>query len=489
METTAKKPVGGFVFVSATGLLAAWWAYKRRFIQFRDFRAWLACHELLAQRCGLQKGQVPHFKVEELGALVGGVGGEHLRASLRRLERAGLLAWSQTTLRFATSVSDVRVGDTEDLDETVQRVTNHRRRVPVPRRLLKLMTRESRPVFVATALGHLLRCMYSRNQMCRGDGRCKASWVANVFEVDERNVKAARKELLEQEWLFRRPDWQRAMNRWGPALCFNFSGGEKGPRGTPPRSPVPTTGTPPPRRTGNSSFGRSENQKPGCTGASGVRMRTNEKPTWTHIIHPDLQDPLRLHLLYEAAALAGFVRPSESGQLFVFAAAIHARRVAKQNACGLFASVVKRRLDVVSQGDEDAARRCLQGWKFGGNSKLLPYMHAGYSPATLSTNGEGPRPSRSEERQGSGGLVVRAAVRGAGDSHQPHRDARRTVGTGEVHRPQLWSRRLPEVDRRRQSAGQADGRDAEAHVSAPERTLRTGPSRPAVPRAPTSVEC
>src|SRR4051812_45284850 len=33
------------------------------------FWARLACHELLAQRCGLQKGQVAHFKVEDLRRL------------------------------------------------------------------------------------------------------------------------------------------------------------------------------------------------------------------------------------------------------------------------------------------------------------------------------------------------------------------------------------------------------------------------------------
>ena len=75
---------GGFVFVSATGLLAAWWAYKRRFIQFRDFRAWLACHELLAERCDLEEGQFPHFEVKELGRFVGGVGGERLRGHATR---------------------------------------------------------------------------------------------------------------------------------------------------------------------------------------------------------------------------------------------------------------------------------------------------------------------------------------------------------------------------------------------------------------------
>src|ERR1041385_1776058 len=50
METSATKPEGGFVYVSVPGLLAAWWAYKRRSLQYRDFRLWLAAHELLAER-------------------------------------------------------------------------------------------------------------------------------------------------------------------------------------------------------------------------------------------------------------------------------------------------------------------------------------------------------------------------------------------------------------------------------------------------------
>lgn len=374
MDTTAKKPVGGYVLVPATGLLSAWWAYKRRFIQFRDFRAWLACHELLAQRCGLQKGQTPHFKVEELRALVGGVGGEHLRASLRRLERTGLVTWSQTTLRFATSVSDVRVGDTEDLDETVQRVTNHRRRVPFPRRLLRLLARESRPVFVATALGHLLRCMYSRNGMCRGDGRCKASWVANVFEVDERNVKAARKQLLEQEWLFRRPDWQRAMNRWGPAVCFNFRRADGQPRETPPRPTLSTTGTPPPRRTGNSSFGRSENQKPGSPVPSGVRKRTGRGPRLSRVLLTDLKDPSRLLVLHEQAQRAGLVGNSESDRLKFFAAAEHAVSYGRKNPPGLFAAVVRRGLwNYLTLPDEDRARRVMASvWREPPHTTSVP---------------------------------------------------------------------------------------------------------------------
>lgn len=204
METEAVKPVGGFVFVSAMGLLAAWWAYKRRFIQFRDFRAWLACHELLAERCRLEEGQIPHFEVKELGRFVGGVGGEHLRASVRRLERAGLLAWSQTSVQTANSVSDVRVASGR-----------------------------------CRAMGHLLRCLYHRGTFMNAKGLCKASWIAEVFEVSERNVKAARSELVGTDngsgFLVVGTAPQRVLNRYGLPVTVNLTWSKR-KRSTPPQA-------------------------------------------------------------------------------------------------------------------------------------------------------------------------------------------------------------------------------------------------------------
>lgn len=357
METTATKPVGGFVFVSATGLLAAWWAYKRRFIQFRDFRAWLACHELLAQRCGLQQGRTPHFTVRELEALVGGVGGEHIRASIRRLERVGLLHWSTERLRPASTVTEIRSGDPDDLAAFVQCVQNHRRKVPVPRKLLKLLARESRPVFVATALGHLLRCMYYRQSMCRGNGLCKASWIAGVFEVDGRNVKAARQELVERRIVFRQPTQPRR-SRAGLAMCFNFEWGKRASREIPPQAALPTSEIPPLRRTGN-SFGRSTNQKPGSGASAGVRKRT--APNMAHVLHADLAMPDRLLVLLADAHRRGLVGSSDAERLQFCCAAAHALRLGTSNPCGMFATVVRRGLwHYASHADEDVGRRTLQ---------------------------------------------------------------------------------------------------------------------------------
>jgi hypothetical protein len=351
-------PDGGFVFVSATGLLAAWWAYKRQLIQFRDFRVWLASHELVAQRCDLEEGRVPRFQVEELGALVGGVGGEHFRASVRRLSSLGLLRWSEHRIEWASALTSVQTSETEDLQGFVEAVTNHRRKVPVPRRLLRLLASSSRPVLVATALGHLLRCMYYRNRTCSPSGLCKASWIATVLEVDERNVKSARQELEVLGVLVREPASQYRLNRWGVPMRFNLEWlAPSAKRQSPPRTAQSTTETPPPRETGNSSFGRSENQKP-ARPRSGVRKRTGRGPRLRHVTELDLVDPRRTLELHRQAMLAGLVGSSEADRLKVLALAAHARKHAKRNAPGLFvAGLRQQRWHYLSLRDEDYGRR------------------------------------------------------------------------------------------------------------------------------------
>src|SRR5438309_11090690 len=91
---SARKPHGGFVLLTVEILCLLWWVYRQRYIQLRDLRVWLACQEMVARRCQLPPDKVPHYTLTELHTLVGGVGGQHLRTSLHRLEALGLLAWS-----------------------------------------------------------------------------------------------------------------------------------------------------------------------------------------------------------------------------------------------------------------------------------------------------------------------------------------------------------------------------------------------------------
>src|SRR5262249_28869838 len=136
------KPEGGFCLLSAGQILRSWEAYRDGHIEFRDLRVWLAAHELVARRCRLAKGRIARFTLEALTRLIGGVGGEHLRSSLRTLEASRLISWSTSAVTFPK----LGGGDRKD-----------RRLIPVPRRTLRFLAGCKRPVVAATILGHLIR--------------------------------------------------------------------------------------------------------------------------------------------------------------------------------------------------------------------------------------------------------------------------------------------------------------------------------------------
>jgi hypothetical protein len=357
MEKDPGVVAGGFVFVSVTGLLACWWAYKEALLEFRDVRVWLACHELCARRACMEKGRVPRFTVDEVSRLVGGVGGEHVQASLRRLTTASLLRWSEPSIGLSPTLDSLP----PEAQAFIESVQNHRRKIPFPRRLLRFLAASRKPVLLATALGHVLRCLYYRRGQCSPSGLCKASWIAMVFGVDERNVKAARHNLESLGVLIREPTTQLRMNRYGLTVRLNLAWSPpSASRETPPRAALSTTESPRPRETGTSSFGRSENQKLRAPNRTGVRKRTGRGPSLSRVAHEDLTDKSRLCRLLEQAQARGWVGRSEAERLKFFAAAEHACRFARTTVEGLFVSVVKRGLwHHLTLSDEDDARRAM----------------------------------------------------------------------------------------------------------------------------------
>ena len=76
---------------------------------------------------------------------------------------------------------------------------------------------------IATMLGHLLRCLYYREQRCHSGGWCKASWIAEVFGIHLRTVKAARKHLVEIGWLRTFHASHRVGNHWGTYTLISLS--------------------------------------------------------------------------------------------------------------------------------------------------------------------------------------------------------------------------------------------------------------------------
>jgi hypothetical protein len=406
LKLQAKKPRGGFIFLTVQQLCLLWWAYRARLIQLRDFRVWFAAQEMTARRCQLDAGQVPAYTPGELHRLVGGVGGEHLRASLRRLETIGLLTWSSTSLTFATSPTDLRgIHELADFHTIYHAIPNHHRRVPVPRQTIRLIAGGCRATVIATMLGHLLRCLYYRDHRCISGGWCTASWIADVFRVDLRNVKAARKHLVAIGWIEILDTPSALCNRWGHYTRIRLSwtraaleqGAQDAARTPASASPPPpafsTTESPPPSKEYRKPLQELEHQKPaphadtapalpprphtapGFGGPSaGVKKQAKDHtkqttivpPTLRHIVPDDLQDTDRLLALFEQAQMHRLIGNSESERLTFLGLAEHARVVGSHNPCGLFAALLRHQCwHFVTDSDEDAAHQRLKAYLYG----------------------------------------------------------------------------------------------------------------------------
>jgi len=335
----SRKPYGGFCFIHENSIHAAWSALQSGEIAMRDLRVWLACHELKARRCTLEQGRTPNYTTDELHGLVGGVGGQHIRTSLRSLERAGLL-------RF-------REGELHTVPHEV--VDDPGRPVPVPRPVLRMLSKSTGRAYVATVLGHLLRCLYYKRGVCRSGGWCKASWIADTFGVAVRAVKEARARLVELG-LFRilNAD-QLRLNRFGRPLvvCLDWLSRSA------PRSAQSTTKSAPPEKHKKLSYRRVDHQKPArAADPPGARTRA-KAPNLNDVTEADLKDPWRLAALFKQARLRRWVRRTEAEILAVFSAAAHACRVGARPGALFRWMLSQNSYSAVSCVDEDRARELL----------------------------------------------------------------------------------------------------------------------------------
>lgn len=335
----AAKPAGGFRFLYEHAVHRAWQALRDGRIELRDFRVWLACHELKARRCAIGASRVPSYTLDELQYLVGGVGGEHLRCSLRALERESILSFDGRMIDLTPGLGRGQRG----------------RLIPVPRPLLRHLCRATGRAYLATALGHLLRCMFYRKGQCRSGGWCKSSWVAHTFGVALRAVKDARQKLVHLGVLVLAVADQIRLNRFGKPVLVSLEWGSR----SAPRNEQSTTVSAPPREHKKLSYRRSEHQKPARTAdPAGARTRA-EKPDLNNVTVVDLKDPWRLAALFKQARLRGWVRKTEADILAAFSAAVHACRVGARPGALFRWMLLKDAYSAVSCVDEDRARQLL----------------------------------------------------------------------------------------------------------------------------------
>ncbi|HUO08331.1 MAG TPA: hypothetical protein VM008_08540 [Phycisphaerae bacterium] len=231
-------------------------------------------------------------------------------------------------------------------------------------------------MLLATLLGHLFRGMYYRSGECLSWGTCKASFIAEVFGVDVRNVKAARRELERAGWLRQLPSLHWHRQRYGGTFIVSLAWSSstlRERRISPPRNGHSTAELPPPESHRNLPTElKYQNRVPhGRTGVSGIRNERQRTcpakvPRWQHVEHHDLTDSTRLLTLYEQASRTGAVAATEMDRLHFFTAAEHALAKGTRNPCGLFVHLVRhRRWNFCTERDEDVARQKLKRTLYG----------------------------------------------------------------------------------------------------------------------------
>jgi len=318
---------GGFVPVKANELLAAWRLYADGRIELRDMRLWLAGLELRAESC---------FRGPILDEAFTG----------QRLKE--LTADSRSCVGIAKKHTKVGAIVQDAVAQTMESVgyfRNLRRRVPLPRRLVRHLAMSGSRATIAAAVGHLLRCLYWRGESCVSGGTAKASSLADELGVSLRSIRRGRKQLIEQGWLESVAAPQHVLNRHGAVVRVR-SGSEKNRRLSPPRPHKALRLAPPKNR-----------DQLRCL------QRTRTMTSANSIAHQKrlLEDRGFLEEEFRRLSRDRLHDGSDAQHLAAFSCAAYAARVGDRSPVGLFRYLVRMGLwERPTLRDEDAARRLFQ---------------------------------------------------------------------------------------------------------------------------------
>ena len=314
----------------------------------------------------------PSFREKELILLVGGGTTGKVKKGIQRLEALGLLEWSRNCISVDTAKAEIALQDSDEWLDILSLVKNNRRKIPVPRKMIRYLARSRSVSLHMTTWGHMLRCLYYRKDRCVSGGKTKLSWLVQVFHGDHRNIKKARKHLIDIGWLEPVESSQISLNRWGLQTLINLHWNIPGNESISPPLKKHNDANSPPLIDRKLSYSkRVINQKPQRATGVKTKTRVHFKPTLKHITLEDLRDPMLLDQLYWQAIEARSLPHSEFNRLLWFAAAEHSLSAGKQNPCGLFVSLYTKKLwHHITQEQEDYAKAKLKKLDFGEDSHL-----------------------------------------------------------------------------------------------------------------------
>ena len=309
VRASSTTPKGGYRIIGNLQICMGWSAYKSGAIRYIDFRVYMALHEVVERRlvanrrrklAGLPSRafEFDLAKIElEVHALVGGVGGRHILAALRRIEQAGLVTILATGITFDSDPARMAPNAADGLREMLAGIDARpgvrTRAVPIPRTMIRHIAAGCSAAQAATMLGCAMRCLFRRTSGVTSEGSCAVSYIADLFGIHPRTIKRARAELVTLGWLRPRPADNWHVQAHGARVAINLGwtpGGTHAAEleakarpaspattgidacpariGSPPPAPRIVTKSPPP--VTNKKLLPDENQKPADRGPNGA---------------------------------------------------------------------------------------------------------------------------------------------------------------------------------------------------------------------------
>lgn len=327
-------------------------AYQSGQIEFKDLRVYLACAELVAIREAAMRGRgdkklLASYECSELEKLTGV---KNAKASLKRLNRAGLGTFEDNLIKL----TETPLPCAQELLKAFNGGRSDKRRLPVPRSLLRYLVSQTRPTYLLVILAHCIYALSFNRQTkdLKNAGRIKASFIAEVFGISERSVHAARAKMLEVGILDSDVDNsnQHLLNN---GLYFrinlDFGAGENTKFSAPPaQNEGKFSGLYKDLKTST----KTKTQK--LPAGSVVPKRPNLKK-----LQPgDITNISKLRELFKQAVSMKILLDSEANWRQFVAAAYRAKRA--NNPEGMFIFTIRNGFSTVAACDEEAAQKRLK---------------------------------------------------------------------------------------------------------------------------------
>jgi len=393
-EITASRIRGRTVEVSLVGLSIVWGMLRQEVLELRDVRAWLGLQEMrerrskrYSQKSAKDWRACQRHTFEELAVLMG-THRAKARTSVRRLERAGVVRWSESAIEFIDVPDSVGEGESAELWKLWSAApkagkVRGKKKLHLPRRVLRFLARGQSRGLTAVMLAQCLRCLFfHKDQGWATRGRVKASWNAEAFDISVRSVKRARADLVARGWLVERETLgQWDLQHYGSNFEINaWWAGTDGELVENDRAAAPVVKLCTPKvAPGSKRIERQmsppikdlslptelKNQKPKPQAAQTPGLVSSRKkvggrtPSFFDVTTENLKSCAEVLVLFEHAQRLGVVGCSEMDRLNFVAAAVHARRIGERPPA-LFVQLIRKRLwENITHEDEDQARSML----------------------------------------------------------------------------------------------------------------------------------